>query len=333
MPRPPKSRLFLKPPETPKEALMLDAQNQPDDYPTRLKSETWLPRKDPVVWPQEAAAAPSGKPALTEAEVQSFDQNGYLVLKDLFSATEVAALTAEAQLLREGGGNLPSEDVIAEPGNDAAVRTVFRLDENNRLFDRLARDARVAGRVQQLLGDALYLHQSRLNYKPGFTGKEFYWHSDFETWHAEDGMPRMRAISASILLTDNSALNGPLMLIPGSHRQFIACAGETPENNHAQSLKKQEIGVPSQDSLARMAETHGIDYASGKAGTVILFDCNVLHGSNGNITPFPRSNAFFVYNAWSNRLRAPFAASAPRPDFLSNRQPKAPITLENGKLA
>ncbi len=170
---------------------------------------------------------------------------------------------------------------------------MFRLDRHNALFDRLARDSRIAGIVRHLLDDDLYLHQSRLNYKPGFTGKEFYWHSDFETWHAEDGMPRMRAISASVLLSDNDALNGPLMLMPGSHKTFVACAGETPDKNHENSLKKQEIGVPSQDSLAKMADTHGIDYAAGSAGTVILFDCNTLHGSNGNITPFARSNAFF----------------------------------------
>ena len=107
------------------------------------------------------------------------------------------------------------------------MRTSFRLDEHSALFDRVARDERMAGVASFLLGDDVYLHQSRLNYKPGFTGKEFYWHSDFETWHAEDGMPRMRAVSASLLLTDNSSLNGPLMLIPGSHRVFVGTQGET----------------------------------------------------------------------------------------------------------
>ncbi|MDO9524133.1 MAG: phytanoyl-CoA dioxygenase family protein, partial [Gemmobacter sp.] len=128
------------------------------------------------------------------------------------------------------------------------------------------------------------------------------------------------------------ALNGPLMLIPGSHKTFVACAGETPEKNHESSLKKQEVGVPSQDSLTKMAQTHGIDYAAGSAGTVILFDSNTLHGSNGNITPSARSNAFFVYNAWSNRVQAPFAAKAPRPAFLSELDPKAPIKIEAGPL-
>ena len=297
-----------------------------DDYPTRLAAEKWQERKDPVVWGQWTPEAP-----LTRAQTESFEKNGYLILRDVFTAGEVAALQKESALLRSGDTGIAEDNVITEPGSNE-IRTVFRLDEQNALFDRLARDRRIAGAVSFLLDDDVYLHQSRLNYKPGFTGKEFYWHSDFETWHAEDGMPRMRAISASILLTDNDALNGPLMLMPGTHRSFIACAGETPEDNHKTSLKKQEVGVPSHDALTRMAKEHGIDYASGSAGTVVLFDCNTMHGSNGNITPFPRSNAFFVYNAWSNRVVEPFAAKAPRPAFLSSRDPKGPIAIEAGTI-
>jgi ectoine hydroxylase len=302
-------------------------QYQPTDaYPTRLTAERWSDRKDPVVWSKWSPEAP-----LTQAQAQSYAENGYLVLKDLFSKCEVAALQAVSAALRSGKTKVDEHDKITEPGSDA-IRTVFRLDRHNAVFDRLASDSRIAGIVRHLLGDDLYLHQSRLNYKPGFAGKEFYWHSDFETWHAEDGMPRMRAISASVLLSDNDALNGPLMLIPGSHKTFVACAGATPEQNHENSLKRQEIGVPSQDSLTRMADAHGIDYAAGAAGTVILFDSNTLHGSNGNITPYARSNAFFVYNAWSNRLLDPFAANAARPDFLSERAPAAPIIIETGPL-
>ncbi|MBP1849418.1 ectoine hydroxylase [Rhizobium halophytocola] len=304
----------------------LNTANQ-DVYPTRLPQEQWMERRDPTVWGKWTPEAP-----LTEAQTKAFEQNGYLILNDVFSDEEVSALQQESASMRAGGADLAPENLITEPGSDE-VRTIFRLDEQNALFDRLARDSRIAGRVRYLLDDEVYLHQSRLNYKPGFTGKEFYWHSDFETWHAEDGMPRMRAISASVLLTDNDALNGPLMLMPGSHQTFVACAGETPDNNHQTSLKKQEIGVPSHDSLSRMADKFGIDYAAGRAGTVILFDCNTLHGSNGNITPFPRSNAFFVYNAWSNRVVSPFAAKAPRPAFLSSRDAEHPIAIESGNMA
>ncbi|EIM72351.1 ectoine hydroxylase [Nitratireductor aquibiodomus RA22] len=298
-----------------------------DPYPSRLPEERWLPRQDRTVWSQWRPDAP-----LTAQQADQFDRDGFLILKDIFTAEEVEALKAESVAMRNGERDLMDGSVITEPGSDE-VRTIFKLPEQSSLFNRLASDRRVAGIARFLLGDEVYIHQSRLNYKPGFTGKEFYWHSDFETWHAEDGMPRMRAVSASLLLTDNDAMNGPLMLMPGSHKQFIACAGETPDENHKSSLKKQEVGVPSHEALGKLANEHGITAATGKAGTLVLFDCNTIHGSNGNITPFPRSNAFFVFNAVSNRLEEPYGAAKARPDFLAERGEPTPVEIKTGKLA
>jgi ectoine hydroxylase len=297
-----------------------------DVYPTRLPDrEAVLDRQDPVLWSEWSEAAP-----ISREQAESYDRNGYLIVRDAFTPDEIRALTQVSAALR--GGELgESEDLVTEPGS-GEMRTIFRLVENSPAFARLARDSRLAGIAQFLLGDGVYVHQSRLNYKPGFTGKEFYWHSDFETWHAEDGMPRMRAVSASLLLTDNDSLNGPLMLMPGSQRHFIACQGETPEDNYKSSLKKQTVGTPSHKALSDLADAHGIDTATGPAGTLIFFDCNTMHGSNGNITPFPRSNAFFVFNAVSNALQAPFAAPGPRPAHLAHRGLPKAIVPETGKL-
>ncbi len=299
-----------------------------DAYPTRApERERWMEREDPVLWQDWEADAP-----ITREEAAFFERNGYLVLKDLFTPAEVQALVARAGEIRSRLAGSDADHVVTEPGGDA-VRTVFQLEAEDALMDRLSRDARLAGIARFILGDEVAIHQSRLNYKPGFTGKEFYWHSDFETWHAEDGMPRMRALSASLLLTDNVAHNGALMLMPGSHKTYVSCRGETPEDNHKSSLARQEVGTPSQDSLADMARLCGIDDAEGPAGTLILFDCNTLHGSNGNITPSPRSNAFFVYNAVSNAPVAPFAAPAPRPDYLARRGTPEALEVREGALA
>jgi ectoine hydroxylase len=167
-----------------------------------------------------------------------------------------------------------------------------------------------------------------MNFKPGFTGKEFYWHSDFETWHVEDGMPRMRCLSCSILLTDNAPHNGPLMLMPGSQRHYVRCVGETPENHYEKSLRKQEIGVPDENSLTELASRFGIDCATGPAGSVVFFDCNTMHGSNGNITPSARSNLFYVYNHVDNAVQAPFCQQAPRPAFVAEREDFTPLRIQ-----
>lgn len=269
-----------------------------DIYPSRFAAEAEMrSRQDPVVHSQWSPDAP-----VSAAQAERFERDGYLVLEDIFSADEVA-------FLQQAAGTL-----LADPA-------------------RLAADSRLADVARFLLGDEVYIHQSRLNYKPGFKGREFYWHSDFETWHVEDGMPRMRALSMSILLAENTPNNGPLMVIPGSHKTYLTCVGETPEDHYLSSLKKQEYGVPDEMSLAELANKHGIVAPMGKPGTVILFDCNLMHGSNGNITPFPRANAFLVYNAVSNRLEKPFGVEKPRPWFLANRNVPQALQVQHGRLA
>ena len=297
-----------------------------DVYPSRCAAEPeLLLRQDATVYSTWSPDAP-----LSKEQVEHYERHGYLVLEDMFDAAELDALQDETRCLLADPSSLDSDTIVTERGGDE-VRSIFAIHEQSKLMARLAADERLAGIAAFLLGDSVYVHQSRLNYKPGFKGKEFFWHSDFETWHTEDGMPRMRALSMSVLLAENTPDNGPLMVIPGSHRTYVTCIGETPEDHYRMSLKKQEYGVPDELSLAILAHKHGIVAPTGKPGTVILFDCNTMHGSNGNITPFPRANAFLVYNAVSNQLEEPFGAEKPRPPFVAERNCK-PITPSPGPL-
>jgi ectoine hydroxylase len=298
-----------------------------DLYPSRVATRPgWQPRVDPVAYTPWSPGAP-----LTADQQAAFERDGYLVLEGLLTADEVALLQRELERMRKSPANLQPETLIAEPGS-GALRSVFAIHEQNGLFARLTSDERLVGLVRHLLGDDVYVHQSRLNYKSGFDGKEFYWHSDFETWHVEDGMPRMRALSLSIQLAENRPVNGPLMLMPGSHRTYVSCVGETPEEHYKQSLRKQEYGVPDRESLSSLADMCGIVAPTGPAGSIVLFDCNAMHGSNGNITPYPRANAFIVYNAMSNQLVEPFGGRAPRPPFVAARGPVRALKPASGAL-
>src|SRR5262249_29553511 len=126
----------------------------------------------------------------------------------------------------------------------------------------------------------------------------------------------------SIALSENYSFNGPLLVMPGTHKTFVPSVGETPRDFHKESLRVHRItiGSPGQEHLTRMAEQHGIEQITGPAGSAVMFDSNLMHGSNGNITPFPRSNIFIVYNSVENTLEEPFAAPKPRPQHLGNRE-------------
>ena len=299
-----------------------------DLYPSRVADQPqWMARKDPVIHSDWHSESP-----LSQAQHDAFERDGFLVLENVFEADEIATLQAEMNRLRGIPATLDPQTIVAEPSS-GALRSIFAVHQQSALLGRLAADERLVAIANHILGDEVYLHQTRLNYKPGFDGKEFYWHSDFETWHTEDGMPRMRAISMSVQLVDNFEFNGPLMLMPGSHKTFVTCVGETPEDHYKESLRKQEYGVPDRDSLAKLAEQHGIVAPTGPAGSVVIFDCNTMHGSNGNITPYPRANAFMVYNAWANRLEKPFGAERPRPEFIGAREHTQRLVPVSGSLA
>jgi ectoine hydroxylase len=278
-----------------------------------------IARQDPVVYGDGAYAR-----ALSAQQLAAYESDGFLLLEDLFSAAEVQALLDEIQRMGKDLAIVRGDEAITEPGSDA-LRSVFRVHELSPLLGGLARDPRLIHVARQILGSEVYIHQSRANMKPGFKGKEFYWHSDFETWHVEDGMPAMRALSCSLLLTENNACNGPLMLMPGSHRHFISCQGKTPEHHCRSSLKRQEYGVPDPVSLQLLAEQGGIRAMTAGAGSVVFFDCNAMHGSSGNISPWPRANVFMVYNSVENRLNPPKYGLAPRPEHIAARRNDAAL--------
>ncbi|SCF68042.1 ectoine hydroxylase [Streptomyces sp. Ncost-T10-10d] len=284
-----------------------------DLYPTRGAAEMITPRQDPVIWSPPGAPGP-----VAVKDLQGFERDGFLGVDQLITPGEVAVYHAELDRLITDPVVRADERSIIEPKSQK-VRSVFEVHRISEVFARLVSDERVVGRARQILGSDVYVHQSRINVKPGFGASGFYWHSDFETWHAEDGLPNMRAVSVSIALTENHDTNGGLMIMPGSHKSFLGCAGETPKDNYKKSLKMQDAGTPSDEALTKLADRHGIKLFTGKAGSATWFDCNCMHGSGDNITPYPRSNVFIVFNSVENAAEEPFAAPARRPEFIGAR--------------
>ena len=284
-----------------------------DAYPTRAGSDYMvLDRPGPVAW-GTAADGP-----IDAETLQGFDSKGYLAIEQLVDPEELEVLRVELRRMSEDPSVRADERTIIE-AKSQEVRSIFDVHRTSEVFKKIANDPRVVGRARQILGSEVYIHQSRVNFKPGFEGKEFSWHSDFETWHAEDGMPDPRAVSISISLTDNYSFNGPLMIMPGSHKKYISCGGETPEDNYKKSLVMQGAGTPDKETLTRFADEFGIDVLEGKAGGAVMFDSNCMHASNGNVSPYPRSNIFIVFNSVENTLVEPFGADQPRPDYIGVR--------------
>ncbi|MEZ5644777.1 MAG: ectoine hydroxylase [Burkholderiaceae bacterium] len=301
-------------------ALPQIAEPRPDDrYPSRFKPTASITaRQDPVVH----GRADDGP--LNQGQLHYFEDNGYLNFHDLLSPQEVQECLQELERLRADESVKDRDEAVIEPGS-RELRSIFAVHQSSDVLRRLANHPKLTAIARQLMGGDVYIHQSRINYKGGFRGKEFYWHSDFETWHMEDGVPAMRMVSCSIALTPNTPYNGPLMIIPGSHQRYVTCVGATPENHYRDSLRQQEVGVPDDDSLQHLVQDFGITAPTGLAGSVTFFDCNVMHGSSSNITPLPRSNVFMVFNSVDNTPVEPFCGLAPRPNFIAERVDFTPV--------
>lgn len=284
-----------------------------DEYRTRLESRgEKVNRPHPTVW----GSADDGP--FSAEELSNHEARGFTILHDFITSDDVATYRGELDRLSADASLKGDPRMIAE-AKTGALRSVFDVVQLSDPIAELASHPAVLGRARQLLGSDVYLHQTRVNYMPAFTGTGFYWHSDFETWHAEDGMPTPRAVSLSIALSDNFPYNGGLMVMPGSHTVFVPSVGATPDDNYKQSLKDQEAGVPSHEDITDLAEQFGIEQFTGKTGSALWFDSNIMHGSGNNITPYPRSNVFMVFNSVENALTDPFAANSARPRHIASR--------------
>ena len=137
-----------------------------DRYPTRQSPEpVWQDRTVPVLYPGDQS-----HPPLSAEQASQFERDGFLVLPRIYSAEEVEVFRKEVERLGADPTICASEKTIREPGSET-VRSVFAIHRDNPLFSRVASDERVAGVARFLLGGDVYIHQSRLNFKPGFTGK------------------------------------------------------------------------------------------------------------------------------------------------------------------
>jgi ectoine hydroxylase len=267
-----------------------------DPYPTRMAdSPELIDRTEPTVWTTGMAGP------IDPATLAGHDTRGFSVHHDLLSPAEVDAYREELRALA-ADADLRSDERAVHSAD--GLSTIFEAHRVSELIGELAGDPRVLDRARQVLGSDVYLHQSRVNYLPGFHGKGAYWHADFETWHAEDGMPAPRAVSMSIALTQHYPADGGQLLMPGSHRTFVPC----------------EVDQPSREHLTSLAAAYGIQQCTAAPGSVLMFDANLMHGSSENITPFERADIILVFNSVDNTLLAPFAGTAPRPGHIANRE-------------
>lgn len=270
-----------------------------DPYPSRTHRETFLlRRKDPVVWSE--TPAPDW---LCPDSVQRYARDGYAVFNNVFNDEELTSLLQEVQEDRLRYAAADEREVCYDEAT-GSVRALFAPQTVNAYYEQFMRHRYLLGFAEYVLGGEVALFQSRLDFDDGLDHAATDWHSNFEAWHSEHGMPRMRALSCLILLSECNEFNSPMMVIPRSHAQFIGMSADD-GGRYDPSSSQPSLNLTPPKSLVELLtdEGGGLDLIKGAAGTVVFYDCNLLHASSANISPFPRSGLRLVYNSVDNQVQ------------------------------
>ncbi len=250
---------------------------------------------------------------LTKEQIASYHENGFLVIENLFSEEDVQVLKSRITSFNSFE-DLPN---IIREKNGEGIRSVFAPHKHDEIFDILYQDQRVAIPAQQLIEEDLYLYQYKLNLKKAFTGRSWEWHQDFSFWKLDDGVESPDMISAMIYLDDTRSYQGPIMVIPGSHKVDVLDFEEkehldTSIENLQNSLGEDLKYSIQKKMIKKLAASAGIKVLEYAAGTCIFFHPNLFHASSSNISPFDRDTVIITYNSVNNRPKV----EGNRPDFI-----------------
>lgn len=276
---------------------------------------------------------------ITAEQVKTYADQGFLFLPEWFSEDEVEIMKSQLPAVF----NEESPRRVVEKEGDT-VRSVYGSHQTNEVFGRLSRHPRIVEPAMQILGGQVYVHQFKINAKLAFSGDVWKWHQDYVFWLKEDGMPAPSVINTVIFLDEITEFNGPLYLIPRSHREGVIEVAPNEQLSPGGSFKPAPyLDSPawissltadlkyslSREVVASLATRYGMVAPKGRQGSVLFFDSNIVHGSPSNISPFHRVLVLVTYNSISN---PPTNIKNPRPEFLVSRNYEPIVPLSDNAL-
>ncbi|MEO1191787.1 MAG: phytanoyl-CoA dioxygenase family protein [Pseudomonadota bacterium] len=245
--------------------------------------------------------------ALEATQVEEFREKGWIVIPSAFDGEDVSILKQAVATVSAHEG----PEVAREPtGEPHVVYGMHLLDQR---FAALAHHPAIVKNSEQLLGKQIFVHQSRVNVKQT-GGSIVKWHQDFGTYHRVDGLPTPEGIMVGVFLNEVTACNAPVMGIPGSHKHGIVSKAFTDSSSRDfGTVSKYRYDIPP-ETIRDLVEQHGLEAITGPAGSLLLMDMTVVHGSTINITPLERVILYINVSTVNNR-----GETYERPEYYAAR--------------
>lgn len=221
-----------------------------------------------------------------DAIIATYRDQGYALMPGFLAPEETAQLRAvTAQVESEAAGLTQSTPVFDfEPSHTPGNPKIQRIKKPNRVdgfYDALARHEKLLAVIAREIGASIRLNHAKINMKYAQVGSPLEWHQDW----AFAPHTNMSTIVASVFIDDCTEDNGPLTVIPASHKLGLF-------DHHDEQGFVGAIG----------ADTPGVDFGQsvallGPAGTVALHHPLMIHGSAANSSGGPRRILFLEYAA------------------------------------
>ena len=230
---------------------------------------------------------------LSQDQKDQFWKDGVIVCEDAVSDTQLAQLRAEFESWVEDSRSYDddygeTQDGRArfdlQPGHSAeqpALRRVQSPEVVSDVFATVMREARTVDYCAELIGPSLRFHHGKVNSKQPGSKTEIKWHQDFPF----QPMTNDDIITCLLFLDDVTMENGPLEVIPGSHKGPLYSHWH---NGVFTGLVDETIIDNYRDDIVS---------CTGKAGSVCLMHASLLHGSTPNLSDRPRTLYITTYYA------------------------------------
>lgn len=215
---------------------------------------------------------------LSDEQLQSWEENGFLHISGFFSELERKALVSWVEDL-EARPETPGKWMKyfeAGEGEDSS-RMLCRIEDilpHHEGFNELLRGEVMTSVVSQLMGEPAILFKEKLNLKlPG--GQGFGAHQDapaFTSFNQHYHITLMISVDAS------HPKNGCLEMVPGRHKEGL--------------LPMKDDGTLAES----FEEAVSWDPLSTKSGDIVLFDSYIPHRSGPNTSSTPRRALYVTYN-------------------------------------
>jgi ectoine hydroxylase-related dioxygenase (phytanoyl-CoA dioxygenase family) len=235
-----------------------------------------------------------GKNMIEQWQIEQFHQQGFLVIEQVLAASEVTALQhdfdqwvqdsrEQVQAWGETQDGRPRFDVESDHRADhPSLRRVASPTEISAAYRTVAFESRMAEIAAQLIGGSgTRFHHSKINSKLPHTATQVKWHQDFPfTPHSNDDL-----VTALLMVSEVTTQNGPLKVIPGSHKGPLWSHWQ--DERFTGAVAEAVVQAHCQEPVA----------CFGPSGSVCFMHTRLLHASSPNHTEDPRTLFIGVYAA------------------------------------